>query len=142
MELVKKINRIATVLIVISAISFVVCLAAEFRYELVGIRYVEVNSENEAIITELFKKNGFSVNGELDRIGSWQGLGAWKLYICYENGSSDTIGLLSDGEATDLHGYISENGSVGGSQRVIVKNVLMVSMIVLMMSAAVKIICH
>ena len=71
MELVKKINRIATVLIVISAISFV-CLAAEFRYELVGIRYVEVNSENEAIITEMFKKNGFSVNGELDRIGSWQ----------------------------------------------------------------------
>ncbi|MCD7753723.1 MAG: hypothetical protein LUH41_04160 [Clostridiales bacterium] len=94
-------------------IAFFIFFGIAAYCEIIGTKIIYVNNDNEAEITEMLEDGEISIRGELSSVACKQGLGDWTLYLQYEDGSRDSH-FLDDGVAIDIHGYISENGVVGG----------------------------
>lgn len=94
-------------------IAFFIFFGIAVYCEITGTKMIYVNSDNEVEITEMLEDGEISIRGELSSVACKQGLGDWTLYLQCEDGSRDSH-FLDDGVAIDIHGYISENGVVGG----------------------------
>ncbi|MCD8381990.1 MAG: hypothetical protein LUC30_03610 [Clostridiales bacterium] len=109
----KKYIRLFHKIYILLIIAFFIFFGIAAYCEIIGTKIIYVNNDNEAEITEMLEDGEISIRGELSSVACKQGLGDWTLYLQYEDGNWDSH-FLDDGVAIDIHGYISENGVVGG----------------------------
>ena len=108
MEKRKKI----TIVLIIASVIFLISGIIYLRLELKGKIYLNVNEDNIETIRELCEIDDIEIDDGLSQIGYKKCLGDWKLYLKYQNGTSDWA-LLNDSIGVDLRTYIRENGKMG-----------------------------
>ncbi|MCD8118203.1 MAG: hypothetical protein LUE29_01695 [Lachnospiraceae bacterium] len=109
----KNYHKLFNIIYILLIVGLIIFLIIEIYCEIMGTKYVYINSSNEADITEILEEEEISINGELKYVAWKQGLGDWTLYIGYKDGNWDSH-FWNDGIAGNIQDYIIENGVVGG----------------------------